>query len=798
MYIRGPARHHAIEGNGGLLVPTWTFGPYQLLPAQQILREGDQPVRLGGRAFDILVALVERAGELVERDELMARVWPNLHVDDSTLRVHLAALRKVLGHGQGASRYIVNVAGRGYRFVAPVERQDSGASEGEEGPRAAAAPGTTQQASSFTLPPWLSRMVGRGELVAELADRMRQRNFLTIVGPGGMGKTTVALALAEQIGPAYRDGARFVDLAAIADPSLVAGAAAASLDLQLFSGDPLAELLVHLRERQVLLVLDSCEHLIDAVAVLAEAVRGNASGVDILATSREPLRAAGEFICRLAPLGVPEVSDGLSAADALAFPAVHLFVERAIASLETFVLTNPDVPVVVEICRRLDGIPLAIELAAARVDFFGLRGLAQRLDDAFMVLTAGRRTARARHQTLRAMLDWSYDTLPQVEQTVLGRLAVFRGGFSLESAVAVAAGDVPPVSAPVGDLPRAFTPFANTPPGDTPFRDTPVGDTPFGEVQSVVISAAQAINGLADLAAKSLVTVDVSGAAVQYRLLSLTRTYAAEKLAASGETAAVARRHAVQFCKLVAGAEGDWAVQTWEAWLATYGRLIDDLRAAVDWAFSAGGDAAIGVALTAASAPIWFALSLVAEFRERAEQALDLLGGSGQPDQEREMQLNVALGAAIYNTLGPTDRMVEASHRALAMARARGATVVELQALWALGRARYVCGDYRGALVFCNEFSAIADISGLTAACLVRDLSWRSACISTASRRRHDPTRSGRCTIPPRLSAARIRAFTNTTMAWRRVRRWPGSSGCRALPTRPPRLRPRVSPMRAH
>ena len=237
-----------------------------------------------------------------------------------------------------------------------------------------------------------------------------------------------------------------------------------------------------------------------------------------------------------------------------------------------------------------------------------------------------------------------------------------------------------------------------------------------------MISAAQAINGLADLAAKSLVTVDVSGAAVQYRLLSLTRTYAAEKLAASGETAAVARRHAVQFCKLVAGAEGDWAVQTWEAWLATYGRLIDDLRAAVDWAFSAGGDAAIGVALTAASAPIWFALSLVAEFRERAEQALNLLGGSGQPDQEREMQLNVALGAAIYNTLGPTDRMVEASHRALAMARARGATVVELQALWALGRARYVCGDYRGALVFCNEFSAIADISGLTAACLVRDL----------------------------------------------------------------------------
>jgi predicted ATPase/DNA-binding winged helix-turn-helix (wHTH) protein len=652
-------------------VPAWTFGTFRLLPARQTLLEGDQPVRLGSRAFDILVALVEHAGELVGRDELIARAWPNVFVDDSTLRVHIAALRKVLGHGQGGSRYIVNVAGRGYRFTAPVER------EAPAGPHPPTAPDGARPPAIFHLPARLSRMVGRSDLVVQLAGRMSRRRFLTIVGPGGIGKTTVALALAEQLGGTYRDGARFVDLASLANPQLVANAVAAVFDAQLFSGDPLADLLVHLRERQALLLLDNCEHLVGAVAVLAEAVFANAPAVHILATSREPLRAAGEFVCRLPPLGLPEGSAALSAADALGFPAIYLFVERAIASLDGFILTDADVPVVVEICRRLDGIPLAIELAAARVDFFGLRGLAERLGDAFAVLTTGRRTALARHQTLRATLDWSYGILSAEEQTILRRLAVFRGGFSLESAVAVAAG--------------------------------------------AAISTTQAMDDIANLAAKSLVTADVSRAAVQYRLLDLTRAYAAEKLAASGEAAAVARRHAMQCCALVATAEGDWAAQSRSEWLDTYARLIDDLRAALDWAFSADGDAAIGVALTADSTPLWFALSLVNEFRGRAEQALALLGGLPQPDPEREMQLNVALGAAIFNTQGPTDRMAETSCRALAIARARGATVYELRALWGLSRERYVRGDYRAALAYCEEFGAVADASGDAAAGLVRD-----------------------------------------------------------------------------
>jgi predicted ATPase/DNA-binding winged helix-turn-helix (wHTH) protein len=579
-----------------------------LLPTQRALFEGDRAVRLGGRVFDVLVALVERAGELVAHDELIARAWPNVFVDDSTLRVHIAALRKVLGHGQGDSRHIVSVSGRGYRFIAPVVQ------EAPTEPHPAAAPGA-QPPPTFHLPARLNRMVGRSEFVDELAERLPRRRFLTIVGPGGMGKTTVALALAERIGGTCRDGARFVDLASLANRQVVASAVAAVLDPQALSSDPLADLLVHLRERQMLLLLDNCEHLVDTVAIVAEAVLANAPGVQILATSREPLRAVGEFVCRLPSLGLPAREVVLSAADALGFPAIYLFVERVIANLDGFILTDADVPVVAEICRRLDGIPLAIELAAARADFFGLRGLAQRLDDVFTALTTGRRTALARHQTLRATLDWNYGTLSVEEQTILHRLAIFRGGFSLDSAVAVAA-------------------------------DAVVADG--------TIPAARAIDGVANLVAKSLVTADVSGTVVQYRLLDITLAYAAEKLSASGESTSVAHRHAVQCRALVATAESDWDVQSRGEWVDTYGRLIGDLCESHNWAFSRTGDAAIGIALTIESAPLWFQPSLMAEYSKYAERALQRLEAEAEPDGVMEMRLLVSFGNALW--YGRSDR----------------------------------------------------------------------------------------------------------------------------------------------
>ena len=439
------------------------FGPFQLYPAEQLLREGDSQVALGNRAMEILIALVERAGELVSKEALIARVWPNTFVDETNLRVNVASLRRILRDGQDGNRYIVTDAGRGYRFVAPLSVL------GEKAlPTMVAAPPRIDN-----LPGTLTRVIGREATIATLSAQLPERRFITLVGPGGIGKTTIAVVVARELAASYPDGIAFFDLAPITDPGLLASTCATVLGLSISADDRLPGLLAHLRNRQMLLVFDSCEHVIEAAAALAEEVSVGAAGVHILATSREPLRAAGERVHRILPLESPAASAGLTAAEALTFSGVELFVERArAANLDSFELREADAPPVAEICRRLDGIALAIELAAGRVATFGARELADRLDDRFRLLTGGRRTALPRHQTLSATLDWSYELLPADEQSLLRWLAVFSGEFSLASAVAVAAND----------------------------------------------DASQAI-GIANLVAKSLVAFDHRGDVGQYRLL---------------------------------------------------------------------------------------------------------------------------------------------------------------------------------------------------------------------------------------------------------------------------------------
>src|SRR5262249_21736130 len=266
------------------------------------------------------------------------------------------------------------------------------------------------------------------------------------------------------------------------------------------AGDQTPELIAFLANKKTLVVLDGCEHVVESAAALAVELLKSAPGLHILATSREPLSAEGECVRRLTPLKVPPSSRKLTAAEALAFPAVQLFVERAIERLDTFELTDADAPIVAEICRKLDGIALAIELAAGRVDAFGLRELARLLNDRFRLLMRGRRTALRRHQTLSAALDWSYEFLPEGERIVLRRLAVFDSYFTLESAIAVA------------------------------------GDSK--------IAPLDVVNAVANLVANSLVVADIGGEVVHYRLLETTRVYARGKLAESGELGHVTRRHA--------------------------------------------------------------------------------------------------------------------------------------------------------------------------------------------------------------------------------------------------------------
>src|SRR5713101_5991243 len=383
------------------------FRSFELFPEQRLLLEGDNQVRLGGRAFDILAALVERPGEVVSREEMIARAWPQTIVEDANLKIQVSALRRALGDGQGGRRYIATIPGRGYNFVAPVRF---------EKPPQAPPPATIASAAAHNLPLAATRMIGREEAVATLVSRLSRDRLLTIVGPGGIGKTTVALAVAERMIADYEHGVWLVDLAPLGDPRLVPSTVATVLGLEIHTENPLPGLVAALRDRRMLLLLDNCEHVIDAAASVATAVLTGVPRVNILATSREPLGVAGVREHRLGPLGSPPTSSGLTAAEAAAFPAVQLFVERVTATVEDFALTDANVAPVVEICQRLDGLPLAIEFAAPRVEVLGVEGVAAHLDDSLPALGARRRTALPRHRTMRAVIDWSYGLLTEDEQ----------------------------------------------------------------------------------------------------------------------------------------------------------------------------------------------------------------------------------------------------------------------------------------------------------------------------------------------------------------------------------------------
>jgi len=409
-----------------------TFSPFSFHPARYLLLEGETVVHLGSRALEILAALVERPGELVSKDELVARVWPNTIVEESNLKVNVAALRRALGDGRPGRRYIATVSGHGYRFVAPVELSEPGSSPAL---RRSTGPG-----HSHNLPVSLTRTIGRADAIDALLEQLPRHRLIAVVGAAGIGKTTVAVAAAETLITANEHAVRFVDLAPLGDPQFVPSAVASALGLTIHSDDVVAGLTAYLQDKQMLVVLDNCEHVIEATAFLAERILSSAPDVQILATSRERLRMKGEQVHRLSPLASPPVSSGLTALQALTFPAIQLFVERAAESLEGFELSDADAPIVAEICRKLGGIALAIELAASRIDAFGVRVLSTLLEDRFQLLRQGRRTALSRHRTLAAALDWSYEFIPETERTILRRLSVFAGAFTLESATAVIAG----------------------------------------------------------------------------------------------------------------------------------------------------------------------------------------------------------------------------------------------------------------------------------------------------------------------------------------------------------------------
>jgi predicted ATPase/DNA-binding winged helix-turn-helix (wHTH) protein len=634
------------------------FGRFRVLPDRREVLADGKPVKLGGRAFDVLLALIEARGTVVSKDALMARVWPDRIIEDNSLESQISALRAAFGAERGLIR---TVSGRGYQFTGDI--RGGTVSHGQPVAAAQPAPGLPPT----NMPEPVSELIGRDAEVEAISNLIGEHRLVTLSGSGGIGKTRLALAVARRLREQFPDGVWLAELSPLADANLIPATVAAAVGLQLGAGEISPQRVSQaLADRHLLLILDTCEHVIEAAAAMAEALLQAAGAVRILVTSREPLRAEGERIYPVPPLAVP-VEEG---EDPWQFGAVLLFVARSRASGAHVGEDRHVARVIASICRQLDGIPLALELAAASAATLGVEGLEAGLEDRFGLLTGGRRLALPRHQTLRAALDWSHELLTEPERVVLRRLAVFAGPFSLAAARPV--------------------------------------------VASSEISPSEVVDRLSDLVAKSLVVAEVEGSPARYRLLDTTRAYALEKLDESGERERLLRSHAEYYRHLFERGEIEWETQPPVEWLDNYVWCTGNLRAALAWAFSPGGDASIGIALTVAAVPLWMHLSLLDECRSRAEQALAACKTADGGDPRREMKLYTALATSSYWRSGGVFAQVVVRElgatltKALEIAESLDDVEYQLRSLWGLYSFHLGIGDFQLALEMAQRFRTLA------------------------------------------------------------------------------------------
>jgi predicted ATPase len=643
-------KEHAMVGSMAESRGVISFGRFRLIPNERLLTEDGAPVELGARTLDMLIVLVSHASEVVAKRDLMALVWPDVTVEEGSLRFHIANLRKALGEGKDGARYITTLAGQGYCFVAPVVR--SGTRNDEPVVDTADTPRAT------FLPARLARMVGREDSVQMVAAQLATSRFVTIVGPGGVGKTTVAVAVAHNLFEVFDGAILFVDFGMLSDPAMVPVSLASMLGISIQSDNPMPSLLACVRDKRILVVLDSCEHVVEAAASLAADICQAAPRLHILATSREALRVEGEHVHPLMPLNVPPDDPALTAAFALTFPATQLFVERAAASGARWDLADVDAAVVASICRKLDGVALAIELAAGRVEAYGLRQTAALLDQRLTLLWPGQRTAPPRQKTLQATLDWSYGLLSQLERLVFRRLAVFVGQFTLEAALEVAT--------------------------------------------SARIDQVQVFGAIDSLIAKSMVAARPVGAMMRYRLLDITRAYALEISVDAVECAELAERHATYYRQWLGQAGAEWPTLANAMERAPHLSVLGNVRAALGWCFGDNGNTELGVGLAAAAAPVFLALSLLTECHRWSERALLALDDAtrGGP---KEMRLQTALALSLMFTGGDSEAARVAFNRSLAIADDHGDVATQLRTLCQLHMFHHRSGDFKIALGYAKR-----------------------------------------------------------------------------------------------
>jgi predicted ATPase/DNA-binding winged helix-turn-helix (wHTH) protein len=641
------------------------FDPFELNVTERSLKKADHVIPLGGRAFDILLALVDRPGEVISKDELIAKAWPDVTVDEGSLRVHLSALRKALGDGGFGRRYIANVKPRGYCFVAPVTRQ------------AAKDHKANSFARSSNLPPALSRMIGRDDIILEIRNRLETERLITVLGTGGIGKTTVGVAVGHSALAEFSGAVFFVDLSVVRDKEQVVGAIASAIGLVTQRVDLEDALFNYLHDRKALLILDSCEHLIEKAAEVADCLFQRAPALCMLATSRETLQIPCERVFHLHPLECPPEELGQTVAQVLSYPSVQLFVERVNARGNDFSLSDDEAPMVGEICRKLDGIALAIELAAARAAIFGLSDTVTRLGSRLDLLKLGRRTANPRHQTLRAMLDWSHDHLSEVEQVVLRRVAIFVGRFTLKAVLIVAE-------------------------------------------EEKGIGHSEVADAVGSLVEKSLIGNRFDYQEISYRLLDTTRSYALEKLIASGEHDTIAARHAnltIQF--LEANSVDLFELGGSEAAADLARDYIGNVRAALEWSFGPKGNDGTAIRLAAAAAQLFLTMLLLLECRIWMERAIDRMIADCDP--RHQMQVHAALALSLMFTEGSSERIRAEFDKALTFAKRREDAYQQLRLLSGLSMYLHAIIDVEGALEVALRSEAVAEKTGNPADAVIAD-----------------------------------------------------------------------------
>ncbi len=628
-------------------------GSWEIDGDQRELRAHGQPVPIGSRALEIIEKLAESAGRVVSKDELVAHVWRGAVVGENTLRVHIHAIRKALGPDR---TLLKSAAGRGYQLIGSWKTRE------ETNQPAMASTGRLPASGPLlrsSLPASASDIIGRGLAMQQLSDLASAFRVVTLAGPGGIGKTTLAVELARRLLDEFDGRVCFVELASLADPALVPSAVMAALGVtgesKTITSDEVARAI---GAAKLLLVLDNCEHVIDTAAALAEAIVRKCPHVSLVATSREVMRINGERVYRVPPLDLPGSSSGEKGERPPDSSAVELFVTRAQALGGKIVLDAATLSAIAAVCQQLDGIPLAIEFAAAQAAILGVHHVAAGLRDRFGLLVSRRRTPLPRHQTLRATLDWSHELLPESERALLRCLGVFAGFFTFDDARAIAA---------------------------TPHT----------------------IEGLLSLVDKSLVAAESTGSATLYRLLDTTRAYALEKLEASRERASVARRHAEHYRDLLERIEPEWETRPAAELRADYAWRIDNVRAAIEWTSSDRGNDLTAIALTAATVPLWMHLSLFGECHDRAEQSLQALARTGAADAIREMKLDMAIGNSLIGIGHDPAAAKAAWERGLFLSRAAGDVDYQLRALWGLWYE-----ENRDPLKFAQQFAAITATPG--------------------------------------------------------------------------------------